>query len=98
MVSQGGRPGAGGRLTATTPRQVLYGLVSAGFLAVTAFLTAGTAVAGIVPWWWSAALAGALGVFGLWLVFNWRRTAVALLVSIAFFLAWMLGTLFLSGS
>ena len=85
-------------MTATTPRQVLYGLVSAGFLVVTVVLTVGTAAAGIVPGWWSVTLAVVLGAFGLWLAFNWRRTAMALLLSIACFSGWMLGTLFLAGS
>ena len=85
-------------MSTTTPRQVLYGLVAGGFLVVTAVLAVGTALAGIVPAWWSLVLGVVLAAVGIWMAFQWRRTAVALLLSIGCFLAWMVGTLTLSGS
>lgn len=79
-----------------TPRQVLYGLVAAGFLAVAATLTAGAAVAGISPWWWTVIMATALAAAAVWSGFKWRRTAPVLSISIGLFLAWTIGTLLVS--
>jgi hypothetical protein len=79
-----------------TPRQVLYGLVGGGFLAVTAVLTAGAAAAGVGPMWWTVVMASTLLVAALWTVLNWRRTMPVLLLSIGLFLAWTVGTLVVS--
>jgi hypothetical protein len=72
---------------------VLYALVAGGFLAVVAILTVGAAVAGLVPAWWSAVMAGGLLLTGLWSAFNWRQTAPVLLVSIGLLVIWAAGTL-----
>ena len=76
-----------------TPRQVLYALVALGFVVVETVLVIGAGVADLVPAWWtvvtSVASAGAL----LLLVFHWRKTALALAVSIGLFVAWTVGTL-----
>lgn len=76
-----------------SPRQVLYALVAVGFLLVVAVLVAGGAVSGIVPGWWSAAMAVAVIVSAAWMSFQWRRTGRLLLVAIGLFLIWMIGTL-----
>jgi hypothetical protein len=80
----------------TTPRQVLYALVAAGFVLVVAILTIGGASAGIVPTWWSALLALAIALVGTWLAQNWQRTASVLVLAIGLFLVWMVGTLILA--
>ena len=76
-----------------SPRQVLYALVAAGFLAVVAILTVGGAVAGLVPPWWSIVMAVGLLLIAIWSAVNWRRTAPVLLVSIGLLVIWMIGTL-----
>jgi hypothetical protein len=80
----------------TTPRQVLYALVAAGFVLVVAILTVGGAAAGFVPTWWSALLAITIVLAGTWIAQNWRSTMVALGLAIGLFLMWMIGTLILS--
>lgn len=80
-----------------TPRQVLYAVVAGGFVLVVIVLTIGGAAAGVVPQWWSAALALAIAVAGSWIGSNWRRTGYVLAVAIGLFLVWMIGTLALAG-
>lgn len=77
----------------TTPRQVLYAVVSAGFVLVVIVLTIGGAAAGVVPQWWSAILALVIAVVISWIGSNWRRTAWVLGVAIGLFVFWMIGTL-----
>lgn len=79
-----------------SPRQVLYALVAAGFLTVVAILIVGAAVAGLVPPWWSIAMAAGLALVAIWSGLNWRRTAPVLLVSIGLLVIWMIGTLILA--
>lgn len=79
-----------------TPRQVLYALVAAGFVVVVIILTAGAAMAGLVPTWWSVTLAVAIAAAGVWMAMNWRRTAVMLLLAIGLFIAWLVGTVILA--
>ena len=81
----------------TTPRQVLYAIVSAGFVLVVIVLTVGGAAAGVVPQWWSAALALGIAVVASWIGANWRRTAWVLAAGIGLFIVWMIGTLLLAG-
>ncbi len=83
-------------MSETTPRQVLYALVSGGFLVVAAILTVGTAIADIVPTWWSFLLALVIASASTWVSLNWRRTGVVLLVSMLCFVLWMVGTLVLA--
>lgn len=80
----------------TTPRQVLYALVAAGFVVVVAILTIGGAAAGLVPGWWSAVLAIAIALVGTWIAQNWRSTVSALSAAIGLFVVWMVGTLILA--
>jgi hypothetical protein len=79
-----------------TPRQILYALVAAGFIVVVAILVIGGAVAGLVPVWWSAALAVSIVVVATWTAFNWRRTAAVVVAAIGLFSVWMVGTLVLA--
>ncbi|HJQ75932.1 MAG TPA: hypothetical protein VJ948_01570 [Acidimicrobiia bacterium] len=79
-----------------TPRQVLYALVAGGFLVVVAVLVAGAAVAGLVPIWWTVAMALGVVVVGWWAGVNWRRTAPVLIFSIGLFVVWTVGTLLLA--
>lgn len=77
-------------------RQVLYALVSGGFLVVVAVLVAGAALAGLVPIWWSMVSALAtLGVAAFSMSF-WRNTGAVLAMSIGLFVAWVVGTLLLA--
>lgn len=61
-----------------------------------AVLTIGAASAGLVPTWWSAALALGIAVGGTWMAQNWRNTAGVLLVAIGLFIVWLVGTLILA--
>jgi hypothetical protein len=78
-----------------TPRQVLYGLVTAGFLVVVAILTVGAATAGLVPAWWTIVMSALIVVSGTWIAFNWRSTARVLALAIAVLVVWTVGTLIL---
>jgi hypothetical protein len=80
----------------TSPRQVLYALVSAAFVVVVAILTIGGASAGFVPTWWSGLLAVVIALLGTWMAQNWRRTAAVLVLGIGLFVLWMIGTLILA--
>lgn len=79
-----------------TPRQVLYALVSAGFLVVVAILTVAAAAAGLVPTWWSIVMAVGIVAGGIWGGLNWRSTGPVLLMAIGLFLVWLVGTLALA--
>ncbi len=79
-----------------TPRQVLYALVSAGFLLVVLVLTVGAAVAGLVPVLWTVTMFAAVMGAGIWGGVNWKRTGPLLVVSISLFVLWTLGTLILA--
>ncbi len=76
-----------------SPRQVLYALVTGGFLAVVAILVIGAAVSGLVPVWWTTVSVVVLGATSIWAVINWRQTAIVLSASIVLFLTWTIGTL-----
>ena len=79
-----------------SPRQILYALVSAGFLLVVLALTIGAATAGLVPAGWTIAMLVALAGSGVWGVLNWDRTGRILVVSISLFVLWTVGTLILA--
>jgi hypothetical protein len=83
-------------VTEPTPRQVLYALVAAGFLAVVAILIIGAAIVGLVPPWWSIVMAAGLVLIGIWSGLHWRDTAPVLLISIGYLVIWMIGTLILA--
>lgn len=80
-----------------SPRQVLYALVSGGFVLVVGILIGGAAVAGLVPLWWTIATTLVTISVAAWSALNWRRTAVVLALAIGLFLAWAVGTLILAG-
>lgn len=80
---------------APSERQVLYALVSGGFVVVVAVLVAGAALAGLVPIWWSTVSALATLGLALFATARWRNTRAVLIGSIALFVAWVVGTLVL---
>jgi hypothetical protein len=80
-------------LSEPTPRQVLYALVSGGFLVVVLVLVVGAAAARLVPTWWTVAMLLATVGIGVWSAFNWHRTSRLLLASIGLFVIWTVGTL-----
>lgn len=80
---------------APTERQVLYALVSGGFIVVVAVLVAGAAVAGLVPIWWSMISALATLGVAVFAMARWRDTRAVLVGSIVLFVAWVVGTLLL---
>lgn len=79
-----------------TPRQVLYALVSAGFLLVVLALTVGAAATGLVPVPWTVTMLAATVGSGIWGGLNWTRTGGLLVVSISLFVVWAVGTLILA--
>lgn len=82
--------------TPATERQVLYALVSTGFVATVIVLIASAALAGLVPTWWTvAASVGTASVLGL-LAVRWKDTRSVLLASVLLLLFWMVGTLLVS--
>jgi hypothetical protein len=85
-------------MTETTPRQLLYALVSAGFLVVTAVLILGASGAGLVPSWWTATAGAAWSMVVVWSVFRWRRTIPMLAVSIGLLIVWVIVTLLVARS
>ena len=76
-----------------TPRQVLYALVAAGFWLVTLVLTAGAAVAGLTPTWWTITLLVFLALGGIWMAISWRNTGPVLVVALVLFAPWLIGVL-----
>lgn len=76
-----------------TPRQVLYALVSGGFVVVVAILVIGAALVDLSPPWWTTTMAILLTVAALWMGLNWRRTAPILTLGIGVFVMWVVGTL-----
>lgn len=86
-------PAGGSFLSEPTPRQVLYALVSGGFLVVVLVLVVGAAIAGLVPPWWTITMLLGLSIAALWSAINWRKTAPVLLISIGMFAIWTAGTL-----
>lgn len=78
---------------APSERQVLYALVSAGFVVVVAVLVIGAAYAGLVPVWWSVVGGASTLVVGGLSALRWRDTRFVLLTSILLFLGWTVGTL-----
>lgn len=72
-----------------TPRQVLYGLVAAAFHVVVGVLGWGSA--GLAPSWWNWGLAALWLTVGGFLVARWRRTGLALALTIGEFVAWTVG-------
>ena len=85
-------------MTEPTPRQVLYGLVAAGFLGVVLVLIVGAGVTGVVPLPWTLAMAILWLILTLWSAFNWRQTARVVLVSIGLFLFWAVATVLIANS
>ena len=79
-----------------TPRQVLYALVSAGFLLVVLVLIVGAAAAGLVPVPWTVTMLAVTIGSGIWGGLNWTRTGPLLAVSISLFVVWTVGTLILA--
>lgn len=92
------RGGSGGNTVTEerSPRQILYALVSAGFLLVVLALTIGAAAAGLVPGWWTIAMLVAIAGSSTWGVLNWARTGPILVVTIGLFVLWTVGTLILA--
>ena len=80
-------------MTEPTPRQVLYALVAGGFWAIVVVLVVGSAVAGLVPVWWTVTMATLTALGGVWSAINWRRTGPVLLLSIGLLVIWTVGTL-----
>lgn len=76
-----------------TPRQVLYAIVSAALLFVILVLIVGAASAGLVPVWWTALGGLALLLIAIWSVFQWRRTARLLMLSIGLLAVWFAVTI-----
>jgi hypothetical protein len=83
-------------MTAPSERQVLYALVGLGFQVVVAVLVIGAEVAGLVPRWWTMAMAVAwIGVAAA-VGRRWRRTGRVLGATILLFVVWTVGTLVLA--
>jgi hypothetical protein len=80
-------------VTEPTPRQVLYALVSSGFMVGVAILVIGGAVAGLTPPSWTTTMAILLVGAALWMGMNWRRTGPILILGIGVFVMWAVGTL-----
>ena len=79
-----------------TERQVLYAMVSTGFVVTVTVLIVSAALAGLVPTWWTvAASVGTASVVGL-LVLRWKDTRTVLTVSVLLLVFWMVGTLLVS--
>jgi hypothetical protein len=96
MVPRRGDPGGNTVTEERSPRQVLYALVSGGFLVVVLALTIGAAAAGLVPVWWTVVMLVTSAGSGLWGVLNWDRTGPILVASIGLFVLWTVGTLVLA--
>ncbi len=85
-------------MTEPTPRQVLYGLVSAGFFVVVLALIIGAGVTGVIPLQWTLTMAVIWLILALWSAFNWTQTARVLLISIGLFLFWAVTTVLIANS
>lgn len=81
-----------------TPRQVLYGLVAAGFHLVVLALIVGAGVTGVVSIAWTLAMAVLWLVIIVWSAANWRRTIPVLLSAMGLFLFWAVATLLLAST
>lgn len=75
----------------TPERQVLYGLVSAGFHLVVLVLI--LAARPLVPDWWTWGMGLVWSVVSVVGAISWRRTARLLAMTIGLFLAWAVGTI-----
>ncbi len=85
-------------MTEPTPRQVLYGLVAAGFFVVVLALIIGAGVTGVVQITWTLAMAALWLILALWSAFNWRQTWRILLLSIGLFVFWAVVTVLIANS
>lgn len=83
-------------MSETSARQVLYALVAGGFVLVVVVFVIGAATAGLVPTWWSTALAVLVVAAVTWMARNWRRTALTLGIAVGLLIVWMVGTLILA--
>jgi len=81
-----------------TPRQVLYGLVAAGFHFVVLALIVGGGATGVVSLPWTLAMAILWLAIVVWAAFNWRRTVPVLLSAMGLFLFWAVSTLLLANT
>ncbi len=80
-------------MNAPSERQVLYALVSAGFLLVVGVLTTVAWSTGLSPQWWSLTMAVLWVIATGYSALQWRQTGRILMVSILSFLIWTVGTL-----
>jgi len=85
-------------MTEPTPRQVLYGLVAAGFHFVVLALIVGAGVTGVVSVSWTVAMATLWLAIVVWSALNWRRTIPVLISAMGLFLFWAVATLVVAGS
>jgi hypothetical protein len=76
-----------------SPRQVLYALVSAGFVLVVLVFVVGAALSGLAPTWWTVTVAVLIAFAFAWMARHWERTGPMLAIAIGLFLLWMIGTL-----
>ncbi len=83
-------------MTEPSERQVLYALVGLGFHLVVAVFVAGAEMAGLVPRWWTIAMAGAWVAVAAVVGPRWRRTGRVLGATILLFVVWTVGTLVLA--
>lgn len=79
-----------------TERQVLYALVSAGFVITVIVLIVSAAIAGLVPAWWTTVASIATGLVAGMLAFRWKDTKSVLGGSVLLLVFWMVGTLLTS--
>lgn len=75
-----------------TPRQLLYAVVAGGFHLVVGVLA--IASVPLAPTWWTIVVAIVWLAAALVIGLNWRRTALALALSLAGFAAWTVGATF----
>lgn len=81
---------------APTERQLLYALVSAGFVAIVVVLVVSAALAGLVPVWWTITTSAAVAVVVGLLAAKWQGTRTVLSASVLLLVFWMVGTLLLA--
>lgn len=72
-----------------TPRQVLYGLVAAGFHLVVGVLA--VASASLAPGWWNIAVAVLWAAVAILVAMRWRSTGMVLGVTVTTFILWTVG-------